>query len=95
MGRYADRVHSDPTVIQRLKQLQLELSGEMEVELTLQDGRILRGTVPERPTLQLFRNEREEEGVNGLLRLDDAEDPTRSQLLWLDQIQHVQRLGSA
>lgn len=95
MGRYAEHVYTDPQDIQRLERLITQLPSEAEVELTLTDGRQLRGTVVERPALQLYRDTQEREGSHGVLRLDDAQDTAQTHLVWLDRIAQVQRLGSA
>lgn len=93
MTKLIDRVHQDPETIDRLKQLQQELDAALIVELHLQDGRILNGTVVERPTVMQFVDHEGREGSNGLLRLDT--DDGHSHLLLLDEVARVVRLGSA
>lgn len=95
MGRYAEHIYTDRQDIQRLEDLITQLPSEAEVELTLTDGYRLCGTVAERPALQLYRDAQENEGNHGVLRLDDAQDPSKTHTVWLDRIQQVRRLGSA
>lgn len=95
MGRYAEHVYTDRQDIQHLEHLITQLPSEAEVELTLTDGRRLCGTVAERPALQLYRDAQEREGNHGVLRLDDAQDPAQTHMVWLDRIAQVRRLGSA
>lgn len=93
MTKLIERVHTDAATIDRLKALQQELDAELEVELHLTDGRVLRGTVVERPSLLQFVDHGGQEGTNGSLRLDLADGSTR--LLLLDEVAHVVRLGTA
>lgn len=91
MGSVAPRVHTDPRTIERLKALQLALDGELVVELRLRDGRVVRGTLPERPSVQQFFDEAGNEGTNGLLRLDS--DDGGMHLFWLDEVEGFTRVG--
>ena len=92
MSRIAPRIHTDPAQIARLESLLPQLEGETQVELTLQDGRRLLGTVAVRPTVQQFRNDAGDEGTNGQLRLDDYDTPVQQHYVWLDEIASVRRL---
>lgn len=92
MARTAPRVHTAQADIEQLKALQLALDAELVVELRMKDGRVLRGTVTERPAVQQFRSPDEREGTNGQVPLDVPGEGV--QLLWLDEIEHVTRLGS-
>ncbi|HAL21624.1 MAG TPA: DUF3247 domain-containing protein [Stenotrophomonas sp.] len=92
MSRIAPRIHTDPAQIARLESLLPQLEGETQVELTLQDGRRLLGTVAVRPTVQQFRNDAGDEGTNGQLRLDDYDAPVQQHYVWLDEIASVRRL---
>ena len=95
MADRAPRVYTDPADIDRLKRLQLELDGELQVELRLRDGTVLRGTVPERPTLQQFLDAEGNEGTNGVFRLDHGERDGAVRLFWLDEVDGFTRLGSS
>jgi len=64
------------------------------VQVTLDDGSRVLGTVAVRPTVQSFRDEAENEGANGLLRLDDLDNPVQQHLIWLDTIREVRPLPS-
>lgn len=92
MARTAPRVHTAQAEIKHLKALQLALDAELVVELRMKDGRMIKGTVTERPAVQQFRGPDEQEGANGYLPLDVAGNGL--QLLWLDEIEGFTRLGS-
>lgn len=89
----APRVHTGPEAIERLKALQLELDGELVVELHMRDGSVLHGTLPERPTLQQFFDPDGNEGTNGLFRMDHGDAGVH--LYWLDEVERIVRVGSA
>lgn len=93
MTKLIARVHTDQKTIERLKALQVELDGEMAAELHLVDGRVLRGVLPERPSVMQFVDASGQEGTNGILRLDAADGEIH--LLLLDEVDRVVRLGSA
>jgi len=92
MARTAPRVHIAQAEIEQLKALQLALDAELVVELRMKDGRVLTGTVTERPSVQQFRGPGEEEGTNGQVPLDVPGQGV--QLLWLDEIEGFTRLGT-
>lgn len=92
MSQRAPRIHTDPEAIQRLKALQLQLDAELLAELHMRDGRVIVGTIVERPNIQQFIDEEGNEGTNGLIRLDAGQEPV--QLIWLDEVEHVVRIGS-
>lgn len=92
MARTAPRVHTTQAEIDHLKALQLALDAELIVELRMRDGRVLAGTVTERPSVQQFRGPQEEEGTNGQVPIDVPGEGV--QLLWLDEIESFTRLGS-
>ena len=95
MTKIAERVHQDQVEIARLESLIADLDDEAIVEVLLTDGTRFKGTVVVRPTVQTFRDAQGNEGVNGLLRLDEFAKPGTSHYLWLDTIADVNHLGSA
>jgi len=92
MSRYAPRIHTHPDAITALEALLPQLHGQTQVELTLEDGSRLIGTVAVQPTLQQYRDADENEGSNGQLRLDDLEAPVQQRLVWLDQIKAIRQM---
>lgn len=92
MGKYATHVYTDPAQIATLERWVRELEDEARVQLTLADGTRLLGTVAVRPTVQTFRDADENEGLNGLLRLDDLDNPVQQHRVWLDTIREVRPL---
>lgn len=92
MSRVADRVCTSDEDIARLEELVTLLPDEARVELVLEDGTSITGAVAVRPTVQTFLDPGGREGINGLLRIDDAADPARLHWVWLDRIREVHRL---
>jgi uncharacterized protein DUF3247 len=94
MTRIADRVHTHQGEIALIESRIAELHDEAIVELTLSDGRKLKGVVTVRPTVQTFRDQEGNEGINSLLRLDDLAQPGQTHYVWLDQVTDIFRIGS-
>ena len=92
MSRYAPTIHTDAADIAALEALLPQLKGQTQVEVTLEDGSVLHGTVAVQPTVQQYRDADENEGSNGQLRLDDLASPDQQHVLWLDQIRAVRSL---
>ena len=90
MSRNADHVYTASNDIARLEARIAQLPDDARVELRLRDGDALRGTVAARPTLQSFYGPGDEEGFNGVLRLELAHGGVRD--LWLDEIETVRSL---
>ncbi|UHQ23864.1 DUF3247 family protein [Lysobacter sp. 5GHs7-4] len=90
MSRNADRVYTAPADIAQLEARIAQLPDDARVELGLRDGGTLRGVVAARPTLQSFYGPGDEEGFNGVLRLELAGGGLRD--LWLDEIETVRAL---
>lgn len=91
MSRYAPTIHTDPARIAALEALLPKLRGQTHVEITLDDGTRLLGTVAVQPTLQQYRDAEENEGSNGQLRLDDLDTPVQQHLVWLDRIASIRQ----
>lgn len=92
MTQTADRVCTTDEDIARLERLVTQLPDQARVELVLDDGSTLTGAVAVRPTVQAFVDPQGQEGINGLLRIDDAADPSQLHWIWLDRIREVRRL---
>ncbi len=96
MGRFAERIHTDRADIARLEARLLELPNDARVALRLDDGSELHGTVAARASLQLFEDRDGNEGMNAIVRLEDAvlDDGSRAAVhdLWLDRIAEVRRI---
>ena len=95
MGKTAERVYTDDADIARLEGLMEQLPDEARVELLLADGSSIAGVVSVRPTVQTFLDPQGEEGINGVVRIDDAADPSQAHYVWLDVIREVRRLDGA
>ena len=94
MTKIAERVHTDQGEIALIESRIVELNDASVVELSLCDGRKLKGVVTVRPSVQTFRDADGREGVNALLRLDDLHEPGKTHYVWLDQIADIFPLGS-
>ena len=94
MTKIAERVHTDQGEIALIESRIVELNDASAVELSLCDGRKLKGVVTVRPSVQTFRDADGREGVNALLRLDDLHEPGKTHYVWLDQIADIFPLGS-
>ncbi|NYZ63250.1 DUF3247 family protein [Luteimonas deserti] len=94
MSETAPQVYTDSADIERLKRLQLALDGESVVEVTFHDGRVVSGTIPERPTLQTFFDPDGREGTNGVFRLDHGQEDIAVRLFWLGDVTGVRRIDS-
>lgn len=91
MSQVAKRVHTDQGEIDRIEALAARLPDEARVELVLDDGDRVAGTVSVRPTVQVFRDEDGNEGLNALVRIDDAADPAHAHYVWIDRIREIRR----
>ena len=94
--RIAPRVYTAQVDIDRLQSRIFELPNDQHVELTLDDGRVLRGIVAARPMTMQFFDADGREGTNGTVRLEQPalERPEQAQWvdLFLDQIVSVRHL---
>lgn len=95
MGQFAECVYTDQADIALLEDRATQLPDEAKVEVVLIDGSKLQGVVATRPVVQVFHDSAGEEGINGMVRIDDARDPERTHYVWLDEILEVHQAGSA
>jgi Protein of unknown function (DUF3247) len=94
MGQIADRVYTSAEDTQRLGHLVDELAVNAKVSLHLGDGRTTDGVVAVTPTVQVFRDPQGQEGINGIVKLIDPEQPEWSELVWLGDIERLVHLDS-
>lgn len=94
MTQLADRVHTDPEQIQRLRQLIERLPDAGLVDIVLVDGSRQSAVVTVRPSLQTFLDADGNEGVNAVLRLDDPQFDNGSRYLWLDEVLDIHPIHS-
>jgi hypothetical protein len=95
MAQPAPRVVVDHQEIQVLRERVMALNDEALVEVDLVEGGTLRGTVIVRPSEQVFVDGRGNEGINGVVRIDDAADPGTIHFIWLTDIAEIRHFGSA
>jgi len=91
MGQKAPRVCTESAAIRHLEALIKQLPNNAAVAVDYDDGKTASGIVCIRPTVQSFRDRDGKEGLNGVLRLEDADAPGGERRIWLDQIQRVRR----
>jgi len=95
MSRDAANVYTDQHDIELLEARAGQLPDEARVEVVLVDGSRVTGTVVARPSIQTFFDEDGREGLNGVVRIDDRDEPGHAHYLWLDRILEVVTLGTA
>ena len=94
MGRTAQCVVTDPDSIHRLESLVHELPANGHVVLLLRDGSSCDGMVTVRPSLQVFRDHDDREGINAEVQMERPDMPAWHQRIWLDQIVRVEHLDA-
>jgi hypothetical protein len=92
MGRMAEHVYTDPREIRHLEHLVEALPPNGHVVLLLNDGSSEDGVVCARPSIQVFRDGEENEGINAVVRLERPDVPDWNRYIWLDQIRRVEHL---
>jgi hypothetical protein len=95
MTGFAEQVYTGQRDIARIESLAGQLEDEAQVAVRLADGSRVEGVVLARPTIQVFRDAEGHEGLNAVVRIEDAGDPARSHYVWLDRIVDIQRIGTA
>lgn len=94
MARTAQQVFTAPEDIERLERLVEELAVNAKVRLHAVDGATIDGIVSVTPTVQVFHAPNGDEGINGVVKLIDADRPTWEGLVWLGDIRRVEHLDS-
>ncbi|TAL87187.1 MAG: DUF3247 family protein [Rhodanobacter sp.] len=94
MSRKAQDVLTDDESIRKLESLVHELQGNSHVVVFLRDGSTCEGVVTVRPSVQVFRDHEEREGINAELQLERPDVPTWHRRIWLDQIVRIEHLDS-
>jgi len=94
MGRLAERVYTSPNDIAQLEKWVDELAVNAAVRIVKHDGGTVEGVVSVTPTVQLFLDPDDQEGMNGVVRLIDRNRPDWDGLVWLGDIRDIQHLDS-
>lgn len=94
MGRKAQYVFTGEESIRKLESLVHQLPANGHVVVLLRDGSSCDGIVSVRPSVQVFRDEDDREGINATLQLERPDVPGWSQRIWLDQILRIEHLDS-
>lgn len=90
MSRTAPRVHGDQAVIDRMEALCDRLEQDARVSLRTDGGERIRGIVNPQPTVQSFFDPDDNEGLNGVVKIETEDG--RDRYLWLDEVASVERL---
>ncbi|HEV7269453.1 DUF3247 family protein [Pseudoxanthomonas sp.] len=94
MAQAPQHLYTRQADIARMEALIQQLPDEATVEIQLAEGGSITGTVPARPTVQVFQDATGQEGFNAVVRIDDRKRPNVVHYLWLDRIATVTVLGS-
>jgi hypothetical protein len=94
MGRTARTVFTEREDIARMERWVEELAINARVRVHVAGGPPVEGVVAVTPTVQVFKDANDVEGVNGMVKLEDPEQPGWSGLVWLGDIVRVEHLDS-
>jgi len=94
MGRQAAEVYTSPEDIAVLERWVVELAVNARVRIATRRRTIIEGVVAATPTVQMFYDRDGNEGVNGMVKLEDAGRPDWSGEVWLGDIADVEHLDS-
>ncbi len=96
MGSKAPHVVTDDAGIRALEALVHELQGNSHVVLRLRDGSTCEGVVTVRPSVQVFRDDEDREGINAVVQLErpDCAGLASADLAGPDSARRASRLGA-
>lgn len=94
MGRIAETVYTDQGDIARLEQWVEELAINARVRVHTRAEGVVEGVVMVTPTVQIYRDGADNEGVNGTVKLEDPQRPGWSSVVWLGEIVRVEHVDS-
>lgn len=94
MGRIARVVFTAPADVARMEHWVEELAINARVRVHLTEGEPVEGVVMVTPTIQVFKDADDIEGINGTVKLEDPRQPGWSGLVWLGDIVRVEHLDS-
>ena len=96
MTRNAERVHTEPAELERIRQLIEQLPNGAHVVLRMEGDQTIEGVVAARPIAQVFFGPDGDEGTNAVLRLEQPAlyhpEAAGWRDVWVDRIQAVRRL---
>jgi hypothetical protein len=94
MTQIAKQVFVDRADIDRLDHWITELAVNARVRITTHDDEIVEGLVMVTPTVQVFRDHDDIEGINGIVKLENLERSDRDQVVWLGDIRKLEHLDA-
>ena len=89
MSRIAGRVYSAAADLARFEAFALQLPQDARVMVALDDGSVVQGIVSATPTLQMFFDPQDNEGLNGVVRIEGFPTGSGDHYVWLDRIRSV------
>lgn len=92
MEKLAPQLCTSAADIARIEQRASALASGTRVRIGLIDGKVIDGMVAEQPVVQLFKDAEGNEGMNAVVRLEDAAVPLWTAYLWLSDIATVQTM---
>jgi hypothetical protein len=95
MTRIAPSIFVEPEDVQRLNELVEQLPINARVRIIDHSGKAWVGIVTVTPTVQMFRDPSDDrEGVNGVVNLEDPQQPGWHGNVWLGDIAAIEHLDS-
>jgi len=94
MGREAARVYTSSEDIALLERQVETLAVNARVRVRTRDGSVEEGIVTVTPTVQVFVDADGNEGLNGVVKLEDLRRPGWNGEIWLGDIVRIEHLDS-
>jgi hypothetical protein len=94
MTQIAKQVFTERADIDRLDHWITELAVNAQVRITTRGGEVVEGLVMVTPTVQVFRDHDDVEGLNGVVKLENMELPNHDRVVWLGDIRELTHLDS-
>lgn len=93
MGRQAAKIYTSPQDIAMLERKATDLAMDARVRIAVQGQGVVEGVVAAAPTVQMFYDLDGNEGVNGMVKLEDPERPQWNGEIWLSDIVSIEHLS--
>jgi hypothetical protein len=88
------KIFTTPDDVERLEQRVRDLPINARVRIVTYEGNSIEGLVSVTPTVQTFRDDKGDEGLNGTVKLEDPHGGTWSDNIWLGDIDTIEHLDS-
>jgi len=94
MGQIAEKIFTERADIEQLERLMGELAVNARIRVTTWQGHVVEGLVAVTPTVQVFRDREGVEGINSIVKLENAEHPEMDEAVWLGDVREIVHLDS-